>query len=246
MSSGINYPYDEMMRTADLVMEALEPYCERIEIAGSLRRQCGHIRDIELVAISKPSQQKDLFDNLVSTGPMVVEKLPSAMPFGYHRVKGGDVLGRNSLRYVQLLMAVDIFDGPARAINLDLFLVQPPAQWGAIYAIRTGNADFSRWLVTGRRFSGACPTGLCMMDGGLRRVRSDYELIETPEEEDLFRALGVNWVAPEERNGEFHQFRKFLGTRGRVTLLSEEPSDVYGELIRREWETMAAKDRLPH
>ncbi|GAI69385.1 unnamed protein product, partial [marine sediment metagenome] len=34
---------------ADTVVKALEPYCERIMVAGSIRRQKPTVRDIDLV-----------------------------------------------------------------------------------------------------------------------------------------------------------------------------------------------------
>jgi hypothetical protein len=42
---------------------------------------------------------------------------------------------------------------------VDLFQVIGPAQWGVLYAIRTGPGDFNHLLVTNRRFGGACPPG---------------------------------------------------------------------------------------
>ena len=40
---------------------------------------------------------------------------------------------------------------------VDLFQVVGPAQWGVIYAIRTGPGDLNRLLVTSRRWGGGCP-----------------------------------------------------------------------------------------
>jgi hypothetical protein len=48
------------------------------------------------------------------------------------------------------------FQGKAYA-PVDLFQVIGPAQWGVIYAIRTGPGDFNHLLATNRRFGGACP-----------------------------------------------------------------------------------------
>ena len=41
---------------------------------------------------------------------------------------------------------------------VDLFQVIEPAQWGVIFAIRTGPGDFNHLLVTSRYKGGACPT----------------------------------------------------------------------------------------
>jgi hypothetical protein len=46
---------------------------------------------------------------------------------------------------------------PLAEIAIDLFIVLPPAQFGAFFAIRTGTAEFSQWLVTPREKGGAIP-----------------------------------------------------------------------------------------
>jgi DNA polymerase/3'-5' exonuclease PolX len=81
-------------------------------------------------------------------------------------------------------------------IMLDLFIVLPPAQWGVIYAIRTGPADYSHWLVTLRKHGGALPSYMKVHDGG---IYEDAELIETPEESDVFKLLQMQYVKPEDR-----------------------------------------------
>lgn len=43
-------PYAEAKRIADRVIEALQPHCKRLEIAGSIRRECPKCGDIDLVA----------------------------------------------------------------------------------------------------------------------------------------------------------------------------------------------------
>src|SRR3989344_4154112 len=48
------YPYAEAYAIALDVQEQLKPYCERIEIGGSIRRKKSEIGDIELVLIPKP------------------------------------------------------------------------------------------------------------------------------------------------------------------------------------------------
>ena len=45
---------------ASAVVKALEPYCERIEIAGSIRRQKATVKDIDMVLIPKDRWQLDL------------------------------------------------------------------------------------------------------------------------------------------------------------------------------------------
>ena len=55
------------MKTAEAVIEQLEPYCKRIEVAGSIRRHKPQVRDIDLVLI--PSDLWNLNHEIMSLGP---------------------------------------------------------------------------------------------------------------------------------------------------------------------------------
>ena len=102
---------------SDKTLKLLEPHCERIAIAGSIRREKADVGDIEIVAIPKP-YDVGLFESGIAT---VVEK--------WKKVKG-----ELPCKYTQRILP----DG----IKLDLFLVKPET-WGLQFAIRTGSADFS-------------------------------------------------------------------------------------------------------
>jgi DNA polymerase/3'-5' exonuclease PolX len=78
------------------------------------------------------------------------------------------------------------------AIALDLFFATAE-NWGLIYAIRTGSADYSHrvlacgWVRNGYKSA----FGMLTRDGVAVPVR---------EERDLFRLAGVPWVDPEARS----------------------------------------------
>jgi DNA polymerase/3'-5' exonuclease PolX len=56
------YPYAEAMAVAKELCELLAPFCERIIIAGSLRRRRAKVGDVEIVFIPKVAEEKeDLF-----------------------------------------------------------------------------------------------------------------------------------------------------------------------------------------
>ena len=60
-------PIERVLPTAEALRDELSSVCDRIEIAGSLRRERSTIGDIELVAIPKlfPPEERDLFGNPV-------------------------------------------------------------------------------------------------------------------------------------------------------------------------------------
>jgi DNA polymerase/3'-5' exonuclease PolX len=75
-------------------------------------------------------------------------------------------------------------------IKLDLFIAGAD-NFGIIYAIRTGSAEFTTALVTHAK-----KVGVPSVDGYLTR---DGERLATPEERDVFDLLNLEYVEPEQR-----------------------------------------------
>jgi len=165
----------EAWNIAKSVIERLAPFCQRIEIAGSLRRLKPEVGDIELVAI--PKFETDMFGTISEN-----HMLDSVDWSKYGKpVKGGH-------KYKQ----IELEEG----LTLDLFIITPPAQWGIQFMIRTGSADFSHRLVTSRKYGGLMPSNY-RVEGGA--IWSNNHVVETPEEQDVFNLIGVPFIAPELR-----------------------------------------------
>ena len=81
-------------------------------------------------------------------------------------------------------------------VQIDLFIVTPPAQWGVIFLLRTGSDKFSHRFVTHKSFGGCMPAAYRMKDGA---IWCKDRLIETPEEKDLFKLFDVRFIPPSER-----------------------------------------------
>jgi DNA polymerase/3'-5' exonuclease PolX len=156
----------------------LAPVCERVEIAGSIRREKPEVKDIEIVCIPKFEPVNDMFGQPLRPMNMLEDYLRGAPC----------VIVKNGPRYKQIQLP--------EGINLDLFIVQPPAQWGVIFLIRTGSAEFSHRFVTPRKHGGLLPSHLHVKDGA---IWSNNHIIETPQERDVFDLAGVPWIEPEER-----------------------------------------------
>lgn len=175
------------MKLEDAILLAVQwqarlmPYCERVEIAGSVRRKKPEVHDIEIVAAP---METEIFDPW--TGELK-PFIPLYDAIWNSQENWSFTLKKNGPRFKQLDLG---------EITVDLFIVLPPAMWGVIYAIRTGPAEFSHWLVTTKQKGGALPSYLKVRDGALWH---GDEVIQTPEEKDFFRAIGVEMVRPEER-----------------------------------------------
>lgn len=152
------------------VLEKLKPYCERIEIAGSIRREKQEVKDIEIVAIPKPYQTGLFQDGLAS----VVNS--------WVKVKGEMEYGKT--KYTQRILP--------NGIKLDLFFANE-LNWGLIFAIRTGSAEFShkvlatKWVKLGYK-----------SNNGL--LYKNEKQIEVREEIDLFNLIGLPYIKPQDRS----------------------------------------------
>lgn len=178
--------YKKARVLAAVLVDELQDYCDRIEIAGSIRRGKANVKDIEIVAGPRMTEEYNLFGEQVSTRNAIEHPLRRLELAGARYIKNGP-------RYKQLALP--------GGINLDLFLVLPPAQWGVILAIRTGPANFSQWIVTQRTAGGALPDGYRVTGGAVRRglTFGEGEIVAMSEECDFLDFLGLGWIEPGQR-----------------------------------------------
>lgn len=178
---------DDARSEAERLVELLAPACERIRVAGSIRRRCEYVGDIELVTIPKVDEQSDMFGRRYGQISQLDEQLGELVGRGV--LQPGD---KNGSRYKQLTL-------PRWGMQVDLFITTPE-RWGVVFMIRTGSADFSRWMVTSKAKGGALPLSYRINEG---RVWVASLAVDTPEEEDVFEAVGVPWIEPPARKKGF-------------------------------------------
>jgi len=176
-------PYPAMRRLADTLLNRLAPACTRIEEAGSLRRKQTEIGDIELIAVPLPVL--DLFGQpteITQVDLLLMEWL------GLGKI----AINKSGNKYQQFVVTTT----HGHPVQVDLFLQPDPATWGVNMMIRTGPANFSRKMVTPKRLGGWMPDAYTVRDA---RIWLWSEAQETPEEEDVFKLYGLDWIAPEYR-----------------------------------------------
>lgn len=95
MSATTKTPYAEIHPIAARLLDALRPYCHRIEIAGSLRRKRDMIGDIEIVAI--PRRPRNLLGEELPNAPTALDQFLTEREVEFMR---------NGPRYKQFTAAV--------------------------------------------------------------------------------------------------------------------------------------------
>ena len=186
MSDGAAARLADAGAAAEDLVAVLQPACERIEVAGSIRRLVDVVHDVELVAIPQfEDRQSQLWDP--ERANLLWERLNWLILDGRLAMHPTDPkLGE---RYAKL---VDVASG----LQLDLFMVLPPAQWGVLFLIRTGSANYSNWFVKAVRDRGFHVADGALHRGGLGCTLSSCEIVETPEERDVYAVTGIPFTPP--------------------------------------------------
>lgn len=139
---------EEAQKLAQEIVEQIHPHCERIEVAGSIRRRKSQIRDTDLVLIPKPF----LWSRIIVT---------------LQRNMDAKILKRgNSI--AQLTIS---------GVNVDLYVASPET-WDALLLIRTGSAAHNIKLSMLARKKGLKLTHKGLMKDGKVFASTEKEIFE--------------------------------------------------------------------
>lgn len=165
---------------ANRVYSRLAPYCSRIDIAGSIRRERPEVGDIEIVCI--PLTVRYAIDLFQGEGQTMRSPEYCQIVDQWEKVKGSP-----SDKYTQRI----VHEGE-QTIKLDIFTAIPE-NYGLILAIRTGSADYARRVLAATWKQ----RGYHSRNGLLRDEADKIYPIAT--ERDLFELLDLPYVSPAER-----------------------------------------------
>lgn len=158
------------------IQEQLAPLCERIEIAGSIRRGRPEVGDVDLVILPKPEQ-------LPAIKTRCAQKCET--------VRDGE---QNCIYRLPLSDHTEI--------QLDIFFARPavrdllntaPGNFGTLLLCRTGSKEHNIFLVEhAKRMNLRWNPYRGVID-------SAGNVLASETEEDIFKALDLSWIKPENR-----------------------------------------------
>lgn len=159
----------EAERLAFKILQVIEPCCENVQVAGSVRRRRPEVHDIDIVVIPKP---------------FMWGRIPILMRSELYAKPG--IGGPELIR-----MYVPFANSPDGQAQVD-FYAATAQTWGIILLIRTGSTDHNIRLCTHAKALG-------MMLSASRGVLEKGMVVASKTEEEIFKALILPYVAPGDR-----------------------------------------------
>jgi DNA polymerase/3'-5' exonuclease PolX len=173
---------------AEDVIDLLKGAVVRAEIAGSIRREVEAVGDIEIVAeplMTSEDVQDGLFETKVVVTNRLLERVDELV--AEERLLPHPEDPKRGDRYQKLL-------DPYSGLQVDLFMVLPPAEYGVIHLIRTGSAHYSEWFVTECRRHGFHVKDGALHVGGLGCTVQPCKVVPTPTESHVYAATGIRFT----------------------------------------------------
>ena len=165
-------------KLAERIAAELTPFCERLAIAGSIRRRRPECKDIDLVALVKPGQERALRYRALQNTQAIRE--------------GDDLMAVRLKNGVQ----VDLFF--ASHFEEDMF-GRTPGTWGTVMLCRTGSAAHNMHLAATAKRRGMHWNPHHGVFGRCPRTGREGTCLAAATEEEIFQVLQLDFVAPEKR-----------------------------------------------
>jgi DNA polymerase (family 10) len=165
------WPIARARALAEKISGALSHLCDRIEVAGSIRRQRPDVGDIDLVCLAKVGCVEAILERCARSGALVKH--------------GEQYCVFNLESGIQL----DLWF--AHRGGGDLFSPAPP-NFGVLLLARTGSAGHNIWIAQEASRRG-------MHFNPHRGITRRGQVIASAEEADVFAALNLPFIPPERR-----------------------------------------------
>ena len=189
MSDKPRFPADEAKAVAAEIMRWLDPACERLVVAGSLRREKPTVGDVEILYLPltelRPNPQ-DMFNALtINLADEAIATMESAGVLERRK----NTIGRETFGPLNKLMR-----HRASGIPVDLFCEPSWDDWFRSLVIRTGPKELNVRLITTAAKRGI---GVHAYGTGLTDMRGNP--IPCDSEERFFEICGARYLEPKDR-----------------------------------------------
>ena len=176
------WPLAQATEVAEELITLLRPACERIEVAGSIRRKKKLVGDVELLVIPKGTIQSPLWLEREALDRGVLELITRGLVALRLNKKGASTFGplNKLLVHVPSGIGVDLFSTTAE-------------NFGMAWVVRTGPKEFNIKMMSRFKELG------CQGHAYAGITNQDGKETDCPDEETVFRLLGWRFRAPEER-----------------------------------------------
>ena len=164
--------------TAD-ILAWLTPYCERVEVAGSIRRRRPNPADIDLVVEPTISAELDLLGGVIGMRNLTHE----AVCRHVNGAGGKWLAGKEESRHN---LSVELPE-----CQLDIFFATPET-WGTVLLCRTGSKEHNIWLAQRA-------TAMGLHWAVTKGVVRGHVVLASQTEHEIFRALALQFIEPENR-----------------------------------------------
>jgi DNA polymerase/3'-5' exonuclease PolX len=197
VSAGHRWRLEDARAVAAELVELLGPFCERLVVAGSVRRGKVMVGDVELVYAPKCAELQNLLGEVDEVVSLVDAKTEALVKDGVlakrRNVNGSQMWGaKNKLAvHVKSGMPVDLFATDLRCFENYLVCRTGPGDLNTEIATRA-KAMGLKWHPYGDGFEG-------LADGGWVKVT---------QEADVFATVGMPWMEPEIRGAWREVVRK--------------------------------------
>jgi DNA polymerase/3'-5' exonuclease PolX len=202
VSEGNSFRRSLAMRAAVVVADYLSPACEKIEVAGSLRRQCATVHDVDIVVWPKveiTGMVMDLFGNNNAGHVEAVQLRALLEAAGWYK---------SAAVYPKIirLNPVGANDDPIHQVPVELYITEPYGEnFAALLQMRTGSALFNRLLAErAKKLHLTYSAGYGIYKG------ADYrsQKMSDGTERGIFEALGMQYIEPAHRTGDWETFHR--------------------------------------
>ena len=179
----------EASALANQIVLSIEHLCdpEHVVVVGSVRRKRPEVHDIDIVLIPQ-SWMWNTISNILKNelSAQIVEAGQELARLKVPRISSENVRGWLQKERQDLLAVID-----AHPVQVDLYRARPET-WGVLLLIRTGSIQHNIKLCSLARQKG-------MMLSAAKGVIKDGKVIASRTEEEIFKALGIDFVEPEKR-----------------------------------------------